>query len=323
MSKAAAKQQLGSLDALMNQVIDFAGIFPPGNLPLGQAIKNYRKYLDGNDVWMLRSFVLPIAKLPELDKYMELFSIDKKLDLSLVVSKSESADEFNKTCEDNSIKLQDFLNKFPDKLTVQSLEIPLPPVEITENTLKDASRIANKFNAQAFCEMTKPLSDDWVKQMSAVMESIHEFNSENRGSKLGYKLRSGGIKAHLFPTTEQVANTLTESIERDIPIKFTAGLHHPVRMYRNEVKTKMHGFLNVFLGYIFQASYNLNVAEVEEILKEEDENNFVFSDKELKWKNYKVSIDEIETIRANQLSSFGSCSFDDPRGDLRDLNIMK
>ena len=120
-----------------------------------------------------------------------------------------------------------------------------------------------------------------------------------------------------------MANTLTESIERDIPIKFTAGLHHPVRMHRNEVKTKMHGFLNVFLGYIFQASYNLNVAEVEEILKEEDENNFVFSDKELKWKNYKVSIDEIETIRANQLSSFGSCSFDDPRGDLRDLNIMK
>lgn len=323
MSNTVSKQQLGSLTTLMNKIVDYAGIFPPGNLPLKQAITNYRNYLEGNDVWMLRSFVLPIAKLSELEKYMDLFSTDKKLKLSLVVSKSDSAEDFDGVCQVDTNKAKKFLDEYVDKVSVESLEIPLPQVNITKNMIKNVSHLAERFNTQAFCEMSKPLSDDWIEQMKGAMERINEFNRKNPKSKIGYKLRTGGIKAHLFPSTEQVAYTLTESVERGIPIKFTAGLHHPVRMYRDEVDTKMHGFLNVFMGYIFQASYKWNVEEVKEILKDEDERNFQFSNRELKWKNFNVSINEIKMIRTSLLNSFGSCSFDDPREDLRDLNMMK
>jgi len=319
----ASSQQLNSLEALMSESIDYAGIFPPGNLPLEEAISNYRQYLDENDAWMLRSFVLPISKLGDLEKHMDLFSNEKKVNLSLVVSKSYSAAEFENVCNEDSEELINFLNKFTEIASVESLEVPLPPVGTSKDILKNVSDLASTFKVKAFCEMTKPLSPDWVTNMEDTMEVIKEFNLENPEHQLGYKLRSGGIKAELFPSIQQAAATLTKSIKEGIPIKFTAGLHHPIRMYRSEVQTEMHGFLNIFMGYLFQNRYELDMEQVEEILRDENECNFEFYDDEIKWKNYKVNSKKIKNIRGKLLCSFGSCSFHEPREDLRNLNIMK
>jgi hypothetical protein len=318
-----SSQQLNSLEALMSGTIDYAGIFPPGDLPLEEAINNYRKYLDDNDVWMLRSFVLPISKLKELEKHMKLFSEDKKIQLSLVVSKSKSTDEFKQICLQDLEKINSYLDKYKNIVHVSSLEIPLPPVDISIGVLESVSYLASSLNTKAFCEMTRPLSQDWIVNMKEVMKTIKEFNLNSPDHVIGYKLRSGGVKAELFPTAEQVAFVLSESINKGIPIKFTAGLHHPIRMYRNEVQTKMHGFLNIFIGYILQKHNGLDVKQIEEILCDVNGANFKLTDQEIKWKNYKADLKEIRNIRDNLLRSFGSCSFDEPREDLENLGIMK
>lgn len=319
----AVGQQLDSLQALMGEIVDYAGIFPPGNLPLEEAVKNYRKYLDDTDNWMLRSFVLPIAKLNEVEKYMDLFSNEKQINFSLVLSKTNTAEEFITVCKKDKEEATRFLNKYKDCTNVISLEVPLPPVEVTENILQAVSDVSNALKAKAFCEMTKPLSATWIDDMKKTLASLQRFNIENPNNELGYKLRMGGVRAELFPTTEQVAHALKESIDRKIEIKFTAGLHHPVRFYSDDVQTKMHGFLNLFCGYMFQYLFNLNLNELEAILQDENETNFVFSNNQIQWKEYKVSLEMIKHIRQKMLCSFGSCSFDEPREDLRKLNIMK
>lgn len=53
----------GSLRALITRLIDYAGLFPPAALPLGDVIANYQRYLRSPESWMLNRLVLPESKL--------------------------------------------------------------------------------------------------------------------------------------------------------------------------------------------------------------------------------------------------------------------
>ena len=55
-----------SLRALLDGVIDYAGLFPPARLPLGEAVRNYLRYRRDPDSWMLARFVCPSARLDDL-----------------------------------------------------------------------------------------------------------------------------------------------------------------------------------------------------------------------------------------------------------------
>jgi hypothetical protein len=47
-----------ALKALVENVIDYAGLFPPAALPIEDALKNYSDYRCGDYTWMLRWFVV-------------------------------------------------------------------------------------------------------------------------------------------------------------------------------------------------------------------------------------------------------------------------
>ena len=68
-----------ALRALLQGVIDYAGLFPPARLSLSEAIGNFAKYHSGEQAWMLRHFILQppgdllearwaIATFPGLDR---------------------------------------------------------------------------------------------------------------------------------------------------------------------------------------------------------------------------------------------------------------
>src|SRR5690349_5956009 len=54
------------LRAFMDRLIDYAGMFPPAQLPLDQAYNNFERYLNGPDRWMLSRFVVPATQLAAL-----------------------------------------------------------------------------------------------------------------------------------------------------------------------------------------------------------------------------------------------------------------
>src|SRR5690242_4950736 len=65
---------LASVRALLANVIDYAGLFPPARLSMDEAIRSYAHCRQGPDRWMLGRFVCPAARLAELSKYRdELF----------------------------------------------------------------------------------------------------------------------------------------------------------------------------------------------------------------------------------------------------------
>jgi len=149
---------------------------------------------------------------------------------------------------------------------------------------------------------------------------VAEHNSQTGAAEFGYKLRTGGVTADAFPTSQEIARALVAAARQRVPIKFTAGLHHPIRQFRDEVKTKMHGFLNVLGAAVLAAEYQWDEQQTSEMLEDENGDSFSFHGDFFAWREWKITTDQIKT-RRKLVTSFGSCSFDEPREDLGALNL--
>ncbi|OLO38003.1 hypothetical protein BTR23_12700 [Alkalihalophilus pseudofirmus] len=305
-----------------SNIIDYAGLFPPAQLSLEEAIRNYIAYQRDNDAWMLGHFIIPVTRLDELTPYVSFFSEKNPLNISAIGQRSLDAESCIDLLTSDMKRIAVFLKKHRKAVNVKVFEMPLPPAVPNRRLLDEISQKTQKYNLQTFCEVTVPFNDKWKQQMLLTLNEIAIHNNNN-DSRLGLKLRTGGVTADAFPTPEQVAIVLHGCCERSIPQKFTAGLHHPIRLYREEVKTKMHGFLNVFTAGMLARTRDLDRSTISEILADEDASNFTFTDEGIAWKNMVVSVAELQHLRRNALSSYGSCSFDEPREDLRVLNIIE
>src|SRR5207249_3947598 len=105
-------------------------------------------------------------------------------------------------------------------------------------------------------------------------------------------------------------------------IKFTAGLHHPLRQYREEVQTKMHGFLNVLGAAALAAEHRWDTNQTATMLEDENVESFSFTDDFFGWREWRIETKRLQ-YRRRFVVSFGSCSFDEPREDLRALNLLE
>ena len=79
-------------------------------------------------------------------------------------------------------------------------------------------------------------------------------------------------------------------VTHQVPIKFTAGLHHPLRMFRDEVQTKMHGFLNVLGAAVLAAEYKWDSRQTAPMLEDENANSLSFTDEFFAWREWKFDV---------------------------------
>ncbi|NOU71215.1 hypothetical protein GC098_07205 [Paenibacillus sp. LMG 31458] len=311
-----------SVRLFMEKLIDYAGLFPPAGLPIEAAIRNYQAYSLDQDSWMIGKFIIPVSRLQELVPYTPLFSQDHPLMLSVIGDRSGDADECKELLAESLEKIQSFGDQFQAVAQISVLDLPLPPIPLQAHLLEAIGRGTSKLGLQTFCELTYVLNEEWESRMIAALDEIAAYN-ETSGLNFGIKLRTGGITAEAFPAANQVALVLAGCRDRDLSLKFTAGLHHPFRMYRNEVKTKMHGFLNVFFAGLLAYSYKLEIQNIAEILEDELPESFKFSSDGLHWRHLSMTFSEIQAYRNEGLSSYGSCSFDEPRNEMREFQLLE
>ena len=55
-----------ALRALLEQIIDYAGMFPPAKLPLADALENFHEYQHHEHADYLSRFVIPVGQVPDL-----------------------------------------------------------------------------------------------------------------------------------------------------------------------------------------------------------------------------------------------------------------
>src|SRR5262245_47477977 len=59
---------MSALQTLPRESIDYAGLFPPAELDMGQAVANYASYRNGRHAWALGRFVVPAFRLAEFEE---------------------------------------------------------------------------------------------------------------------------------------------------------------------------------------------------------------------------------------------------------------
>lgn len=310
----------GSLRAFMAHLIDYAGLFPPASLELAPAISNYAAYRADADAWMLGRFVCPAARLDELDEHVALFAGGPPLAIAAIGRRSDRA-TFLEGLDKDIEAIAAFRARHGDAVAVELLELPLPPGRVESATLAQLAEQATNAGLLAFCELPAPLDDGWIAAQSQALAALGAHNGSGL-PPLAYKLRTGGVTAEAFPSPAQVATALVGARDAGVPMKCTAGLHHPFRQYRDEVGAAMHGFVNVFAAGILAHVHTLDAAATSAILADEDPAAFSFTADGLAWRGLTAPTRAITALRAGALLAFGSCSFDEPRDDLRALGLL-
>lgn len=138
----------------------------------------------------------------------------------------------------------------------------------------------------------------------------------------GFKLRCGGLEASAFPSVATVAAVLAACRDDDLPLKFTAGLHHPLPRRDSALGVTMHGFVNLLLAALFAYLADWTEVELATLLQDDDPSHFQFSDEAWSWQGHVLTPTQVADLRAECGLTFGSCSFDEPREELRALGWL-
>jgi hypothetical protein len=317
----------GSLRALLGGVVDYAGLFPPAQLTLDQAIRNYARYRTEPEEWMVGRFVCPAARLPELTPYCaDLFRSGPPLAISALGRGGNSTSEFLAGLRADTEVIAEFQQQQSGRVSVDVLEVHLP-AEISES--EDSERIKSAlsgttdlFESNGLSTMTAFFEAPPAKLPVLVSALAKDARSETKQRPPGFKLRCGGVEASAFPSPRMVAFSIAQCCAGDIPLKFTAGLHHPLRHFDPDLKTPIHGFLNLFVAGVLTRARRLNASQTREIVEDENTEDFVFEQDSLHWKDLRASVPAILAARQQCVLSFGSCSFDEPRADLRAMGLL-
>ena len=300
-----------SLRALLEHSIDYAGLFPPTTLALEPALQNQAGYVRTGDAWMLGAFILPVSQFA--DASISQFDREHPLRVSALGTKADSTATFKQSLIAARDSIRAFREKYGASAAITQLEMPLPD-EADAELLKTARAILDELHLNAF----------WEAPADAVERVVHliaESNAAKSGRAFGYKLRTGGVTADAFPTSTEIAAALVAATQHHVPIKFTAGLHHPVRQFHPSVGTKMHGFLNVLGAGVLALEHGWSEGETAHMLDDERAESFSFDDASFAWREWEIATDRIRMHR-KLVTSFGSCSFDEPREDLRALKLF-
>ena len=300
----AAPRPLAPLRALLEGVVDYAGLFPPASLAMSEAARNYEQYLHAPESWMLGRFVVPAARLQELQAARATLTSASAWRVSVLVDTASIAEELSRI---RQVRARD------PGLRIDSVEVKLGS---TAAQPAGVARLAREVGEAFELFVEVPVDSDPQLLLGAIA-----------AAGACAKVRTGGTTPDAFPRSSHLARFLSGCANHRVPFKATAGLHHPLRgCYRLTYEPgarigAMFGFLSVLAAAAF-ARAGASDAELESLLEADDAPGLAFDSSGLTWRNSRFSTDALRGTRVELARSFGSCSFMEPVQDLRALGLL-
>lgn len=305
-----------SLVALLTDLVDYAGLFPPAGLSMGQAVERYASYRQGPRAWALGRFIVPAARLHDFANTLSALPASRRggppWRLSVLVDPPlrpalESVRAFGRE-----------LTLSGDPLAGEAGTAAPAQIEAVEGKVTsgdDLRVLAEVMDAfEVFAEMPlSPVPDALLRVAGDV--------------GCAAKVRTGGTTPEAFPASSALSAFLAGCDGHGVPFKATAGLHHPLRAPHpvtyepGAPRAVMHGFLNVFLAAALLHAGVIDRLQTEALLDETDASAFTFDDEQAGWRGYRASTSVLSTARTFS-RCFGSCSFEEPIDDLTRLALL-
>ena len=284
-------------------LVDDAAIFPPGNVPLDRAIAEHRLHRTSEYAALLGGFVISDVRLPELldvlDDVPDDDAVETPLAVNVVVTGGAGAIE---------------------PAVRWATRTPLLRLEAVECLLRDEGDLSR--NAQRVCAALDAVVDD-LGDAAVYVEPPNPGREPGVGwlaaldqvaaRDLRLKFRTGGTTTEAFPTEDELLACIDAALDRELPFKCTAGLHHAVRHRDEHTGFEHHGFLNVLLATRLLLDDEPDPAWT--ALNQHDPGITVAQ-------LLDHSVEELQSAR-RWFTSFGSCSILEPHDDLVELDLVR
>jgi hypothetical protein len=221
-----------------------------------------------------------------------------------------------------------------DRLKIDAVEVRLPDEMAPEGNRDERLRLlalvfgelaeVQLLGIQAFVESPAVAVESRADLVRAIVAGLAGWQAEQAPGhgKIAFKLRTGGTTPQAFLSSAELARAICTLRDRGVFWKATAGLHHPLRHDDPQIGAPMPGFVNVLVAAALAEIHRLPGDAVQAILDDENAGDFKFAADALRWQDLAANVEQIGAARRRSLVSFGSCSFDEPRDDLRALGWL-
>ncbi|MEU7865367.1 hypothetical protein [Dactylosporangium sp. NPDC049140] len=277
---------------LLNALVDDAAVFPPGSAPLTDAVPAHAGHRRSWYAQLIGPLLLPIGDRSDFVAVAAnhpSFSSGASPDLELGLIGEPSA-------------IEPALGDLPEG--TRQLESPV--AKRGEDPLPGIERLAalmRKCEGPLQWYLEVPLA--WG--LMSGLDAIAALRAE--GLPVAAKFRTGGLAAELFPSPTELAAVIAACRDRDLPFKLTAGLHHAVRHTDAETGLVHHGFLNI-LAAVVAAADGADPADLALLLSTTETQSLA--------DRIRPDLDRERPLWVG----FGSCSVQDPVGDLVTLGLL-
>lgn len=288
--------------AVLEGFIDYAGLFPPAGLGMGETVRNYAAYQRRPDSWALARLVVPVSRLAEFEQALDALPEVDRLGTRWPITALLGADPeselgtvtaFNERHVHGGPRVGSLEARIVSEGQVTTLRRAVPP------------------QLELFVEL--PLGGDMPALVAA---------AKQEGARA--KIRTGGVNPGDIPGPHAVLAFLERAADTRIPFKATAGLHHPVRgsmpltYASGSARAIMFGYLNLVLAAsaLWQG---LDGQTALALLTSEDPKTLRLGEDDVTWAGIRVSREAILEARREFVLAIGSCSFTEPLEEMAGL----
>ncbi|MFJ6134813.1 hypothetical protein [Kitasatospora sp. NPDC092286] len=210
---------MSAVPELFRGLFDDAAVFPPGNLPVAEAVPAHRAYRAAWYADAVGPLLCGAGRLGELAGATAGSGGALRVGLVLPGGSAELGPALAAAAPFEVAGVE--LATRDAREAVAALDLLLPP------------------DVPAAVELPRELlrGDGLDETLDILVDSPYRA-----------KFRTGGLVAGAFPDEDELAGFLTGCARRGLPYKCTAGLHHAVRHTDPVTGFEHHGFLNVLLA---------------------------------------------------------------------------
>lgn len=294
------------LPPLFVRLCDDAAIFPPGLMPLSEAVPAHLRHRVARYAGLVGPLVVTAAALDDLGA---LLDPAERLDLA---ERPDLAERL-----DLAVTLPDGPGGLPEVLaTAATLPVRLRAVEVAMPAKVSADSVSGDSGPAEFFAAL-----DRARESIGDAAVFVEVPRDERGREViamcaahGYsaKFRTGGTRAEMYPDGAELAGSIRAVIDAGVPFKATAGLHHAVRNTDPVTGFEQHGFLNLLLA-VDAALRGADEPALADVLAERDADTIT---------RRVAGLDDraAREVRA-RFRSYGTCSVRDPLTELMEVGL--
>lgn len=273
-------------------LLDDAAVFPPGNLPLAEAVAAHRRHRASWYADLVGPLVVPASALDELSALVG----SAPLEVAVVVPSPAAVPAALVGCP--GVRVVALEVALPDGMAAGAV---VPALDAAMGEPGRGNSRLDEEPSSSQREFHRPAGETPTVYVEIPRDDRRDaLIAELAGTPYLAKLRTGGVRADLYPDEAELAATVQALTHAGVPFKATAGLHHALRNTDPDTGFEQHGFLN-----LLAATDAADAADAATVLAVRDARD----------------LPELPTT--SLLRSVGTCSITEPIDELAALGLLE